>query len=229
MKAARSQTNASFWVLLAAQVGVSLWPGSPNWLVLFFCALSASATAAFIWLSRRAPRAVAPKEGNDAFFIYVLFGPLALALRATLRFETIDWEVPLAVSVIASLPISYLIFKFVGRPRNHMVTTILFSIPFCFMGPAPLIWSTMHFTNALGVDHPDVIYRRVVTERHKQRTSKSVTYSVTVDHPLDLSGSTHFRMGPQAYEAIGVGDIACIEVFSGLLHIRWYHAEHCPA
>ena len=220
--------NMLAWGLLVFVIGACLWHDAPSWFLLLVCAtigvsMAFSATFKPGVLSKEAIKS----DANSGLFFLIGFAPLGLALRAMYRFELIDWRWPLLVAMVIGLPLTLIQMRQIGGFDRHKVGAIVLSAFLCYMGPGSLIWSSLQFANDVGT--PDLVasYHVQISAKHEQRGKYDTMYWVNAVDVPDLNGIEKFKLKRLAYERLSVGGDACIQVWRGMLPLRWYEVVQC--
>jgi hypothetical protein len=168
-------------------------------------------------------------DANSALLTLAGFAPIGLSLKAIYRFELVDWHWPLALAAAVGLPATFILFKPHRKPSASLLAMAIFTIPFCFCGTGSLVWSGLQFANDAAGSERVELHRIQIATRHEQRGKYDTMYSVTAVNPPDLNGITRFKLNKSIYDRLTVGGNACIEVWRGMLLLRWYRVSECEA
>jgi hypothetical protein len=219
--------NIAAWLLSAGIVFACLAKSTASQILVGLCAGAAAITIADICLNRKLSVPGLESNANEGRFWLTNFAPLGLALTAMYRFELVDWQWPVLVAFGIGAPFAIMQAVHLRGCDASRGPTIFLALFLCFTGPGSLIWSSLQFANDLG--HPKLIhtYRSNISDTHRQRGRHDTMYWVTFVDPPKIGNVRDFKVDRDTFDHLTSGDLACVNVWQGMLSIRWYRVEKC--
>jgi hypothetical protein len=143
---------------------------------------------------------------------------IALALRAWIDFNVLDWQRALEIAAIAGLAAGLLSLAARSKAKYSAVFLLVFS----------LVWAsgvTVFYNSYFDKSVPS-LFRTRITGMHKT-SGKSESYYLKLEPWGPRTAAEDVDVDRDFYGTVSAGDTVCVLLFSGALDVRWYVVRHC--
>lgn len=171
---------------------------------------------------------LATKRQRSGVDPLVLLIPPFMVLRAMRDFRLIDWERGLIYATL--IGIIYGLLGYVasdrGRsPRNRNKPKMM---AWAFTGLIGIAygWGLAVELNGTDQTRPSKIYSARITDKWVSG-GKTRTPTFLLQFPNSEFGTGKFDVSQKLYDASATGDEVCLNVKTGILHLRWYVVTKC--
>jgi hypothetical protein len=143
---------------------------------------------------------------------------IALALRAWLDINVLDWQRALEIAAIAGLAVGLLSLAARSKAKYSAVMLLVFS----------LIWAsgaTVFYNSYFDTSAPSV-FRTPITGMHKT-SGKTASYYLKLEPWGPRTAAQDVEVARDFYDTASVGTAVCVYLLSGALDVRWFEVWRC--
>lgn len=160
-------------------------------------------------------------DPRPSVLVPILMPGLTLMLRALLDFHVLDWQVLLGWTAPVCLALWALLLAGDRQLRQSRFVPLL-----ALLFTAPLAWGAVAEANVLLDAAPPQRHRARVTGRHVS-SGKVTTRKVKLEPFGPVASAEDVDVRRADYDALRVGDEACVTLHPGRLGARWLTARRC--
>jgi len=144
----------------------------------------------------------------------------ALALRAFLDLDLLDWPSLVAVSFAIGIAVAWML-----APKQETAGRTLLSVLVIAVLPAAYVYGAAAQLNVMFDSSPGEVFRLGVHDHHES-TGRNPTYELSVG-PWGGRPAGTLSITRDLYRQVPVGSTVCVYRHAGLLKIRWFYVDHC--
>ncbi len=206
--------NAGLFALL---LWAFLYP-HPYELVVEINAAAIAASSALFFVKRKRWRLESSKNDPrpDVRGLYAPAG--ALCFRTLIDIRILDWGGALLVASVGALAIVGLCMAY-GAPQRSLVGVGLLAVA--------AIYGPLGEANTLLDKSRAQVFQARVTEKHTSEYRGHTSWNVTLAAWGPQRTEAEEEVSHKDYDALAVGQNACVHLYPGALRFRWYYVAPC--